>query len=328
MKIAFVVNGSKPKAIREIEKIKKQLSGLAECEFFVTEQPGHAIEISHEICEANLQTQSLEIDREIDEKNLEVQKIIAIGGDGTLNECVNGIMQAKSNLGAGDDFKIPALGIYPMGTGNDFARTIGAKRSLFQLQKMLLSESAIQVDAAIVTSLDSESGLSPKYFINLADVGIGPGVVAATKKRMRFGKAISFTLAISKAILFEKYQSYKIEFNGECVQQKCVMVAVTNGKWLGNGLSVTPQAEIADGQLNLAILGEMNLFDFVWHFASLKLGKQVVNRKARFETSIRVDIHGQGTMGLDGEPCFALPARIEILTGAMKILVPTSKSQL
>ncbi len=155
--------------------------------------------------------------------------IYAVGGDGTLNEVVNGI--AKSKL---------KLGIIPVGSGNDFYRVLeNTKRK------------NLKIDLGMVND---------KYFINIASVGIDAQVAHNVKifKKQKFPKKSIYDLSIIYTFLKFKYQNFRIKYKKKAYDAKYLIIAVCNGRYYGGGYQIAPMAAFDDNNFDVYFAGKVS----------------------------------------------------------------------
>ena len=156
MEIAFIVNSKTGKRFnKDFERFKEKFSGNTQVH--LTEHAGHATELAETLCSNH------------------VDFIIAVGGDGTLNEVVNGVMQARKE----NPDSNPSIGILPYGSGNDFVKTINTTNDIKKLASLINQGSTTPVDLGKI-SFEKDGISNARYFINIADLGIGPEVVLKT----------------------------------------------------------------------------------------------------------------------------------------------------
>jgi YegS/Rv2252/BmrU family lipid kinase len=243
--------------------------------------------------------------------------ILAAGGDGTVNQVVQGIMEYYGRMSS-----LPAMGIIPLGSGNDFARTLGIRTNPIRLVESLSKPQLRWVDVGRITRL-SPAGLQPKYFINIADAGMGPEVVKRVLDSGRpWGSVAAYYAAILKT--FFTYKPTEMEVRTPLWQWKgkARVVAVTNGKYFGNGLCIAPDAQPDDGVLHCTIVGDVSVKDFVVQNFRLRSGKRIQHPKVSYHETEWVEIYAQHAAYLeaDGEWAGALPVRIDLLRKSLQVM--------
>lgn len=242
-----------------------------------------------------------------------VDIVIAIGGDGTLNEIINGLMDSGVE-------KLPTVAIIPNGTGNDFYQSAGFNS--FNINRFMTAISQNKTISCDVGRIQADEEI--RYFMNVADIGFGGAVVLSLNQfRKQFGPGFSYGLAILKT--FFGYQRPKVQISSDSFEYRgeLLLAAGCNGAIFGNGLHIHPGATIHDGKLNMTILGKVSLFDYLRNVLKVKRGKRIKNPEAHYFESNHLRLKTDGTIlhaETDGEylsgSCFEisiLPKRINIL---------------
>jgi diacylglycerol kinase (ATP) len=209
-----------------------------EYDLVLTEHPGHAIQLTAQAVQDG------------------VEMIAAAGGDGTLNEVVNGLMRAKL---AGD--RLPTLGVLCAGRGNDFSGSIGIPEDIDQACELLKHGQSRLLDIGRVTG-----GIHPegRYFINCVGVGFDAVGTIEAAKLPRWGGFFSFLIAILKTIfLYNHAPLATIEFNGQVIKQRSLMISMMNGRRLGGNFFMAPDSKPDDGLLDLCIAEQMSSFQIL-----------------------------------------------------------------
>ena len=218
--------------------------------------------------------------------------VLVIGGDGTLNEVVNGLCIAPG--------KNPKIFLLPGGTGNDFHRNFTASDLSAQSPKNLFSQKGEQVQIACLQTASEK-----RYFLNITDIGFGGCVVRELNElRKKFGSGFSYFLAIIRTFFKYKKPVLTISYNGIERKQKFFMLAICNGPVFGNGLIVSPGTNPREKQFGLVILGDVSLFDYLRHLPNLWRGKRIKHPEIKYETTDEVTISsslGDVSAETDGE---------------------------
>ncbi|MEY3844959.1 MAG: hypothetical protein RL293_1381 [Bacteroidota bacterium] len=242
-----------------------------------------------------------------------VEMIVAIGGDGTVNEVLNGLL-------ASENLELPVLAIIPYGTGNDFYQSLFFQKFHFDLfLDALKSPKIIHSDIGKMVT-ENET----RYFINIADIGFGGSVVLSLNEfRQKYGPRFSYGLAILKTFIGFKRPEVNITAGSFSYQGELLLAAVCNGSIFGNGLHIHPGATISDGKLNMTILAKVSLLDYVMNVWKVKHGKRIKHPEAHyFEsntltlTSSSEELHAE----TDGEYIRGKSFEISIIPHRLKIL--------
>lgn len=245
--------------------------------------------------------------------------ILAAGGDGTVNQVVNGMLRGRE-----DYADLPTVGIIPIGTGNDFARGLKLKADVRQLLALLTGFEPQKIDVGRV-NFTTASGLQKfQYFVNVADIGMGPEVVRRVMGSDRlFGSAFAYYMSILKTFITYKpvmahAQTPDWEWSGQLRT-----LAIANGKYYGHGLCIAPEARQTDGVFEAFICGNVSMLDFVLQSRNLKHGRKIVHDKVTYLQASDVYLNADSRCGIeaDGEFLGWLPARVSLMPKCLKLLI-------
>lgn len=267
--------------------------------------------------------------------------IIAVGGDGTLNEVVNGLFEISrlphaDNAGAPtapafdvEKLKKCCVGIYPAGSGNDFSRTIQVKPNAFELKQLVLNNqnALIDVGMGIFTQLSGES-TDYRIFVNVTDVGMG-GAATFYLAKIKSKSWLSPTLQYAKAIIqtFLTYRKQEAAFSGTNFswQGKLMSLVIANGKYFGSGLGIAPHAELNNGQLSVVILGNVTLMHYISYLPKLRKCKIIEHPQIRYFNDEEIDIRSLEAplyMQMDGELVGTTPVTVSVVKQCIRFLMP------
>lgn len=300
MKIAFIVNGKARKSAKIYSEIVEfEQSRIAEkVNTFTTDYQGHAIEIAKKCAENH-------------------DLVIAVGGDGTCNEVVNGLMLS------GEKCK---MGLLPFGTANDLSRTLGITNSLNQLIDLIDKNSFRKIDLAKATIHNEDAEQVVRYIINVIDFGIGGYVVEkVSKSNKTFGAKLSFLKAIFESILTYEQSTVKITADNFKWEGKLLSLALSNGKFFGSGIQIAPDANLTDGVLNGCIFSDISTKDYIFHINKLRKGHKVNHKGVKYFQTKNLQIEPKDlscAIDIDGEFCGFAPAEIEVLPMVLEVLAP------
>ena len=252
--------------------------------------------------------------------------IVAVGGDGTMNEVVNGFFQpARPGEPAKPVRSGAALAMLPRGTGGDLRRSVGLDRDLDRCAARLAGESGA-VDVGRVDYVADDGSEASRYFINVGEVGVGARVVdIANRSSKRLGGRVTFVLASLRALAGWHDQRVRASFDGGPAEDLSVTsMAIANGKYFGGGMMVAPEALLDDGKFHVTIWSGYGLTDFVFKSGSMYDGSHVNLKGTRTRTArtVRVDPAGSESVDIevDGERVGRLPATFTILPGALQLV--------
>lgn len=210
----------------------------------LTERPAHAMELAEAAAKAGYDV------------------VVAVGGDGTSNEVLNGLMAVRES-----GTPVPAMGVLCVGRGNDFAHAVGIPADLEAGCQTLAANQRRYVDIGRVAG-----GLYPqgRYFGNCVGVGFDAIGTIEAAKLPRLGGFLSFFIAVLKTIfLYHKAPTITVEYDDEMLMQPSLMVSIMNGTRLGGGFILAPDAQPDDGLFDLCMaraVSRVRIFTLVPHF--------------------------------------------------------------
>lgn len=248
--------------------------------------------------------------------------IISAGGDGTLHQVVNGILNGREK-----ETKLPALGVIPIGSGNDFIRGAGLKGKADEILRLFANFTPRPVDVGIVEySLQCfpDSRTVKSYFVNVADIGMGPDVVGKVLNSGRpFGSEVAYYKSILDTFLTYKPMVVRATADTWTWEGKLRTLAVANGKYYGHGLCIAPDAVMNDGVFSVFICGNVSIFDFIVHTGTLKKGKSVIRDEVWYKTATAVEFTSKSPCPIegDGEILGWLPAKVTMFERQLNFLI-------
>ncbi|HEY2747145.1 MAG TPA: diacylglycerol kinase family protein [Polyangia bacterium] len=246
--------------------------------------------------------------------------VVAVGGDGTINEVVNGFFDGDKAIAPAASF-----GIVPAGTGGDFIKTLGVPRDTFAAASNLKSP-ARAIDVGRLKYVDDDGATAVRYFINIASFGIGGMIDRLVNQSSKaFGGKVSFAVATLKAGARYKNATVRLTLDdGAAKEGKIYNVAVANGRYFGGGMKVAPDAALDDGWFDVITLGDFGFSDLIFRGLDIYSGKHLKNPKvtvhrARKIEAVPVDGAAEVLLDVDGEAPGRLPATFELLAGALQV---------
>jgi len=249
----IIVNpvAGKGAAERTIPEIKAYLDSFdIEYDMILTEYPGHAISLAEEAGSNGYGT------------------VVAVGGDGTANEVINGLMRAADK---GD--LISNLAVLPVGRGNDFSFGMGVPQDLESACKLLANGKTRKIDIGFVKGGDYPAG---RYFGNGVGIGFDTVVGFEAAKLPSFISGIpAYLIAALKTIfLYFNAPLLRLEIDDDVLEQHCLLVSLMNGKRMGGSFLFAPDSESDDGLLNLCIARQVSRFGVLGLFPKVMSGTQ------------------------------------------------------
>ncbi|MBH01447.1 MAG: sphingosine kinase, partial [Acidimicrobiaceae bacterium] len=229
----------------------------------------------------------------------DTDRLIAVGGDGLIHQTVNALVGTDTTLG-----------IIPVGTGNDFARSLGLDSGgLFEQAQNALSP-AVEVDLIKCGST----------FVATSTICGFPATVNLRANNLRFPKgSSSYTFATLMELPVMSPTFYKLKLDNESLEVKAAAVIVANSAYFGGGMKICPDADTSDGLLDVCIIGDVGKFDLLRSFLKVRTGDHVDHPKVSIYEASEIEITGTGIIRGDGEPLGELPMKIFIQRGAINV---------
>jgi diacylglycerol kinase (ATP) len=237
--------------------------------------------------------------------------VVAVGGDGTAHEVVNGLLRRPAGAP-------PRFGALLAGTGADFVRSVASPRRPEQVPAWLRSQFR-PLDAGRVGTSTGR-----RYFINAADAGIGAEVVRrAAAGPAVLGGTLNFLQAAVASLLVHQNAAVRLRLDDGPVQQLRVRtVAIANGAYLGGGMRMAPRARPDDGLFEVVTIGDVGRFEGIRSLPLLYQGRHDRLAQVRFASARRVEVDTDHPIGVeaDGELVGQTPAVFEVMPGALQVL--------
>lgn len=256
----------------------------------LTQRPGHAIELAQQAAGEDYDC------------------VISVGGDGTANEVLNGLMLAKKNLG-----KSPAMGILGVGRGNDFAYGANIPPGVDAGCQVIVDNHRRRMDVGCVTGGNYPQG---RYFGN--GIGIGFDAVVgfeAVKITWLSGFPSYIVAALKTIFLYFRAPLVKIEVDQLSLELAPLMISIMNGRRMGGGFMMAPDGKNDDGWLNLCIANQVSrrrVFTLIPHFLS---GTQATQKEIRMLKAKKVSVEalkGSLPAHADGETLCKEGQRLDV----------------
>jgi YegS/Rv2252/BmrU family lipid kinase len=264
---------------------------------YLSERPEHLAELAHEAASKG------------------ARLIVAVGGDGTVNEVVNGIAGLED----------VELAVVHRGTGGDFVRTFGIPHKLEGALDVARGTTTRAVDLGRATYRTWEGADETKWFANAASAGLS-GAVA--KRVNETGKALGgkVSYAWSTVAVFARWRNAQltVEVGDEKRSGSMYDVIVANGRYVGGGMKITPDAEPDDGTFDVLLIGDISKGDLVRNLPKLYRGTHLPHPKAEVlrGATASIDAPIPLPVQLDGEQPGTTPATFEVVPRALRLRVP------
>ncbi|HTV68998.1 MAG TPA: diacylglycerol kinase family protein [Rhizobiaceae bacterium] len=272
-----------------------------------TDAPGDAIGIARDLA--------------LDGKHL----VIAAGGDGTVSETVDGLLQARESGGP-----VAELGIMTVGTGSDLARGLGIEGSVSALARRIAEARVRPVDAGRVAFIDDHGALHTRHFINIASLGVSgttDRAVNAAKSGGRMSGKMVFLWHTVRELIRYRFQNVRITVDdGEPVEATIALVACANGRYFGGGMMIAPDASINDGQLEVIVVRGVSKLKLIADLRLVYSGAHRTLGSCTFMRGKKISVEPLGDalvngalLDVDGESPGRIPATFEILPSAIRV---------
>ena len=243
--------------------------------------------------------------------------IVAVGGDGTANEVLNGFDLTVGNQDG------PALGLLPFGTGNDLAKSLGVPKEMPQAIELLRPRPPRPIDVGKITALDDSGGMVTRHFLNVADFGSGGAIAArANNTTKAFGARLTYIWSILSTMA--TFKNPEVTFNVDGEEDRVAVannVVVANGRHFGSGLTPAPDALMDDGVFDVVLMGDFGLVEGALNLPRLMKGTHLSHPKVRSYRGSRIAARADRRVQIeaDGELVGVLPATFEIVPEALMI---------
>jgi len=294
-RLLIILNGTPVKTARFHRQWKEALARRFQLTIAETHYAGHATTLTQSLLETETP-----------------DAILAAGGDGTLNQVLNGQMLSGRT-------DIP-LGIIPLGTGNDFAGFTGINSPAALIDAILAG--ARTTDVGSVTGAGADGQVVTRYFINVSSMGMGPDVVRRLENDSRsLGPTLTYLRATIRSFFGYQPELVRVITEEQIWSGRIRALAVANGRSFGSGLVVAPKAEADNGVLSTFIAGDVPLHEFLWFLGRIKLGHFIRHTKAAYGTctALRVETpEGEVWTETDGELAVKLPVEYRVIPGAIR----------
>lgn len=302
--IVFVVNpasanGRTRRRWRDLERSLRTRLGNA-FDVRKTERPGHARELTRSALAGGAST------------------IVSVGGDGTLNEVLNGFLDETGRPWSQDS----CLGVMSVGTGADFVKTFRGPNTPDELSRIFQERSIRTIDAGRCEFV-SPDGPRSRYFLNVAEFGSGGAIVDRVNRSTKLlGGKVSFLLAILRTL--PRYRNTRVVYRVDDGPRQEAIVndfVVANGRYFGAGLMPAPSADLEDGLFDAVIFGDIDFRTARRNLPALRRGEHLALKDVSAFRCRTLAIESEGEMiDLDGEFVGRRPVRFEVLPKAVPIL--------
>lgn len=235
--------------------------------------------------------------------------VIVAGGDGTLNQVVNEWMRLENA-------ELPSLAVYPIGSANDFARSVGFKN----LDAIITSAVKKHFIAADVFLLKTES--DTRYCLNLSSCGIGANIAkTVARRRLKWPAKLNYLSATLGWLSIYQAPKVALKMGENLVESFTFMTAIGNGKYAGDGLGLCPQAIINDGKMAITVIGKVGVLDFIKYLPKLKSANQINDPRVSYTSAENLELkvlEGELSIETDGEFFVSLQKGQQVTVSVIK----------
>lgn len=290
---------------KSFESMKATITAsLGAVDVVMTRGRGHAIELAREGASKH-------------------ELVVAVGGDGTLHEVVNGVMDAGGKA---------RVGLIAQGTGGDFRKSLGLEHRLDHYLSALASGRTRKVDVGKLRYRDTKTGeRKERWFVNILSAGMG-GLVdryVADAPSFFSGKAAYFGASLRALVACkEGLLRASVDNAGAREERKLrtYMIAICNGRYFGGGMKVAPMAELDDGKFEVVSMGATTKLAFAVHANKIYSGDHLKEPGVEHFACDGIDLELENEdardvflLDVDGEPLGGLPLHVELHRGALTL---------
>lgn len=286
----------------EPEALRNALGALNETELRFTSRPGEATELA----------------RQAGERGHGV--VVAAGGDGTVNEVVNGLLDPERGAARG-----VRLGILPLGTGNDLARSLGVPLELEGAIEVLRAARSRMVDVGRAELAADDGGRCRRLFLNMATGGF-PSEVSETldtETKRAWGPLAYLRSAIDVAEELTGFACRLEPAGDEPLELAVFSVSVANGQTVAGGIPAAPRARLDDGLLDVVVIPAQSLTQLALLLPQIAAGRHLEAERVRSARTSRLHLDAEPPfrIHLDGEDAGMTPARFTVLPRCLEVIV-------
>jgi diacylglycerol kinase (ATP) len=280
--------------------LRAMIEKLGGADWHATEYPAHASEVASGAVERGYQT------------------VVALGGDGTVHEVINGLMRCPPALR-------PRLGIVPLGSGNDFAHAVGVPSNPQDAIERVFAGRPRRVDVALIRDGSGRS----EYWNNMCGIGFDAAINIRSRKIKRLnGFLMYLTATLQSIVLNFEAPRLKVQYDGGALDQPIMALTVGNGIREGGGFTMTPDAKVDDGLLDFVYIHQLSQLRLLQLLPMVMKGTHIKERDVSVARATRLVIDSDRALPIhiDGELFAPYEAdvrhvEVEIVPAAVEVLV-------
>ena len=246
--------------------------------------------------------------------------VVSVGGDGTINEVINGFFIDKAPINP-----LCELGVIDCGTGGGFASTVNLPGSIDKQIELILQSTAVSIDFGCVDYIGPSNKPTSRFFIGECQTGIGSLVVSKIGSTLKaFAGKYAFFLVSTLAALTLKPSKLKVRFDSDIDQEYHLLgLVVGNGIVCGGGMKLTPNAKLNDGLFDILLIHNMGLVQRLMNLSKVYSGKHILSHHFTVKRCKKISIQSDLPVSLeaDGELLGYSPFSVEIFPRVIKVKV-------
>ena len=293
-------NGRTARAWPDIARRAESL-GLAP-EVRLTDAPGHAVELTRDALSGG------------------ARLILAVGGDGTVSEVVNGFFDGDRAVSPQAE-----LAVVMRGSGCDFIRTYRIPKQADGALAVAAGARVRTIDVGWVEFTGHDGQPARRRFANIASAGLtGVAAAAANRSSKRLGATAAFAWAAVSTFVSYRNTPFRVQIDDRRLEQVCNNVIVANGRYFAGGMHILPMAEPDDGLLDVLVWGDVSKADLARNLHRLYRGTHIHHPKADISraTTVRVETDTPLPVEADGELPGTTPVTFGVQRSALRLRVP------
>ncbi len=304
LKTQVIVNpaSNRGRTRRRWREIKEALKTFVrEFQYDFTEKPLQAIDLTREAIKSG------------------TELVIGVGGDGTLNEIANGFFEQNKIINP-----LASLAIVPSGTGCDFTRSLNIPSRLKQALQVIAEAVSVPVDVGHVTFRNHQGQEEERFFLNVADFGVGGEVVHEVNRQRLERKASSYFRTLVSTMMRFRPKKVRLKLEGQELPEDDYLIgAVANGRIFGKGMKIAPRAYLDDGLLDVVLIKGMKFFEFLRNSWRVFTGAHLHHPKTFYWQGRFLDAQPltleKILLEIDGEEVGTLPASFDIIPAQIRV---------
>lgn len=245
--------------------------------------------------------------------------LIAVGGDGTMHEVINGVMACSNEK---RDRLI--IGLLPVGSGNDFARSLSLSKRVSDLHSMIKNNHHQKIDVGRIECKNMKGDDKLIYFANITDVGLGAEVAKKVNEGNKtYGPNLAFFAATLTTFLEYKRKKVRIISDSFNYEGNILILCLANAKYFGSGLGIAPHAKVDDGKMAITLAGDVTLTNYLKNIFKIRKCQAVNHPQIMYGEADTIIVEPIGVPCLieaDGEMIGRIPLKATMLKKEVNFL--------